>query len=228
MCHSCSDEDESDKAAGSFKRTNCEAAGSRKRRTNCEAAGSKPGICDKHGLQFSKCKECGGSGLCKHGRRREMCKECGGASICQHERQRSQCKDCLIESYGKRIVSHEENGMQGKVAVFGSAKHWIHYTDGSARQLTTIQLKQALQPDGTAHCCIIWPISCMLFAHSQHQHTVSISRASAHSQHQHSISTQSASAHNQHQSIRDSSFCILFAEHMWYQLLHIVRRAYSM
>jgi hypothetical protein len=38
----------------------------------------------------SKCKECGGSGICEHGRRcrqrRSECKECGGGSICEHGR----------------------------------------------------------------------------------------------------------------------------------------------
>ena len=47
-----------------------------------------------HGRQRSRCKECGGGGLCEHGRDRSRCKECGGGGLCEHGRQRSKCKEC--------------------------------------------------------------------------------------------------------------------------------------
>jgi hypothetical protein len=51
----------------------------------------------KHGRrQRSRCKECGGAGICKHGRQRPQCKECGSGSIfCQHGRRfKDRCKEC--------------------------------------------------------------------------------------------------------------------------------------
>ena len=35
-----------------------------------------------HGRQRSRCKDCGGSGICEHGRERRQCKDCGGSGIC--------------------------------------------------------------------------------------------------------------------------------------------------
>ena len=34
----------------------------------------------------TRCKDCGGSGLCEHGRRHSQCKECGGGNVCEHAR----------------------------------------------------------------------------------------------------------------------------------------------
>ena len=107
---------------------------------------------------------------CIHGRRHRECNECGGAAICQHGRRRERCKECHENSYGGCIVSHEVNSLQGKVVACGSIKHWIHYTDGSTRQLSTKELSLAVQPIGTTQSTS---------AHSQHQHTVSISTQSA-------------------------------------------------
>ena len=163
MCHSCPDEDESDKAAGSKKRTKSSEAD--QRTTHPQRKDSK---CE-HGQQHSKCKECGGNGVCIHGRRHRECNECGGAAICQHGRRRERCKECHENSYGGCTVSHEVNSLQGKVVACGSAKHWIHYTDGSTRQLSTKELSLAVQPIGTTQSTS---------AHSQHQHTVNISTQS--------------------------------------------------
>jgi hypothetical protein len=51
----------------------------------------------------SKCKECGGSGLCEHGRvsLRSTCKECGGSGICEHGR--------IRRAPSVPVVSHERN-----------------------------------------------------------------------------------------------------------------------
>ena len=49
----------------------------------------------------SKCKECGGSGICEHGRVRSQCKECGGSGICEHGRVRSKCKEEVCMRYKK-------------------------------------------------------------------------------------------------------------------------------
>eukprot|EP00605_Chrysophyceae_sp_TOSAG23-4_P001203 GSChrysophyteH1.ASY1.ANO1.1312.1 assembled CDS len=72
--------------------------------------------CCEHGRRKSRCKECGGSGICEHGRlylykgnvcmwrhgkiccehgrEKYRCKECGGSGICEHGRQKSRCKEC--------------------------------------------------------------------------------------------------------------------------------------
>ena len=74
-----------------------------------------------HNRQKSKCKDCGGIGichhlrvrtkckecgyipkLCPHNRKKAECKECGGSSICSHNRRKSQCKECK----GSSICSH--------------------------------------------------------------------------------------------------------------------------
>ena len=34
----------------------------------------------------SKCKDCGGQGICQHNRIRSRCNEYGGAGICEHNR----------------------------------------------------------------------------------------------------------------------------------------------
>jgi hypothetical protein len=41
-----------------------------------------------HNRQRSKCKSCGGAGICEHNCERRTCKECG---ICEHNRRRIQC-----------------------------------------------------------------------------------------------------------------------------------------
>ena len=43
---------------------------------------------------MSRCKNCGGSGLCEHGRQRSQCKEGGGGGLCEHGRVRRRCKEC--------------------------------------------------------------------------------------------------------------------------------------
>jgi hypothetical protein len=42
----------------------------------------------------SRCKDCGGAGICEHNRVRRLCRDCGGAGMCAHSRVRSKCKDC--------------------------------------------------------------------------------------------------------------------------------------
>ena len=42
----------------------------------------------------SKCKQCGGSGMCEYIRKRSTCKECNGSSICEQNRQKSRRKHC--------------------------------------------------------------------------------------------------------------------------------------
>ena len=118
-------------------------------RTKCE-----------HGRAPDKCKECGGSGLCQHGRQRSRCPKCGGGSLCPHGRSnRNECKECLQEEYAGCAVhvSHDEDtDLQGRVAVFGSKKHQIRYTNGSIKTMSTGELERALQPLGTTHCfCIL-------------------------------------------------------------------------
>ena len=47
-----------------------------------------------HGRQRSRCKECGGSGICEHRWSRYQCKECGGNGICEHGLRFENCEDC--------------------------------------------------------------------------------------------------------------------------------------
>ena len=42
----------------------------------------------------SRCKPCGGKGICEHGRNRSICMECGGKDICEHRKCRARCKEC--------------------------------------------------------------------------------------------------------------------------------------
>ena len=46
---------------------------------------------NKVGRQRSRCKDCGGSGICEHGRQRSRCKDCGGGSVSENARS-SGCK----------------------------------------------------------------------------------------------------------------------------------------
>jgi hypothetical protein len=47
-----------------------------------------------HSREKNKCKDCGGSAICKHGRQKYQCKDCRGSGICEHDRVKSQCKEC--------------------------------------------------------------------------------------------------------------------------------------
>lgn len=97
-----------------------------------------------HGPQRSRCKECGGGGLCEHGRQRGQCKECGsssiclraragaqaggarkecagsaaaGSGICEHGRHRYYCKDCGgggICEHGRRRRKCKQGMRRGK------------------------------------------------------------------------------------------------------------------
>ena len=62
----------------------------------------------------SRCKDCGGVGICKHGRQKPRCKECGGSRICQHNREKYLCKDCggngFCEHDDRRISTCKECG----------------------------------------------------------------------------------------------------------------------
>jgi len=41
---------------------------------------------DNKKMRPSRCKDCGGSGLCQHQRQRSQCKDCGGGGLCEHQR----------------------------------------------------------------------------------------------------------------------------------------------
>ena len=88
MCHSCPDEDESDKAAGSKKRTKSSEPDQRT---------------DLPQPKQSKCHHA----ICIHGRRHRECNECGGAGICEHGRRRQRCKECHENSYSGCTVSRK-------------------------------------------------------------------------------------------------------------------------
>ena len=45
-------------------------------------------------VRRSRCKECGGSEICRHGRSRYYCEDCGGKGICDHGKQRNYCNVC--------------------------------------------------------------------------------------------------------------------------------------
>jgi hypothetical protein len=83
-------------------------------RTKCKDCGGS-GICE-HNRQRSTCKECGGSGICEHLRVRTTCKECGGGSICEHNKARSTCKECG----GGSICEHNRKRSQCKDCGGGS------------------------------------------------------------------------------------------------------------
>ena len=61
-------------------------------RTRCKDCGGS-GICE-HLRVRTRCKDCGGGSICEHNRLRSTCKECGGGSICEHNKARSTCKEC--------------------------------------------------------------------------------------------------------------------------------------
>ena len=82
-----------------------------KYRSNCKVCSACP-----HGLQRSKCKECGGGAICEHDRVRFQCKECGGGAVCGHGRIRSQCKECG----GASICEHGRQRSQCKECGGGS------------------------------------------------------------------------------------------------------------
>jgi len=69
-------------------------------RSKCAECGGKPQVPRRcaHGLQRSKCGECGGrsqaAAACRHGRQPYVCVDCGGAGICRHGRQRAGCFVC--------------------------------------------------------------------------------------------------------------------------------------
>ena len=79
------------------------------------------GLCE-HGRQRSKCKACGGSSFCEHGRQRSTCKDCGGGGICEHGRRRSTCKDCgsssdhviVLEATEVEVVFDDEEEEPGE------------------------------------------------------------------------------------------------------------------
>ncbi len=57
------------------------------------------GICE-HRRRADRCKECGGSEICKHGVNKQFCHACkeegngGGAGLCEHNKNRSKCSQC--------------------------------------------------------------------------------------------------------------------------------------
>jgi len=70
------------------------------------------GYCE-HGIQHSRCKECGGSSICEHYKRRSRCSECGGGEICEHKKNRDYCKECegsQICEHGKERAKCKECG----------------------------------------------------------------------------------------------------------------------
>ena len=70
-------------------------------RSRCKDCGGS-GLCE-HQRVKRQCKDCGGSGVCEHQRSRSQCKDCGGSGFCEHQRSRSQCKDCG----GSSICEHQ-------------------------------------------------------------------------------------------------------------------------
>ena len=74
MCHTCPEEEKSDKAVTNPVRP--------RKRIKCE-----------HGREPDKCKEeCGGSSFCQHGRQRSRCQKCAGSGLCKHGRERAKCR----------------------------------------------------------------------------------------------------------------------------------------
>lgn len=81
---------------------------------NKKKTAKTPRIC-KHGVQGSKCRECGGVNICEHNRQRDMCKECGGAGICKHNRQKHICKECDPEKYQRYLEKQRERNRLKKL-----------------------------------------------------------------------------------------------------------------
>jgi len=63
---------------------------------NCRSYAKNYRIKNKcpHGLQKSRCFDCGGSEICDHNRRKTRCIDCGGSEICLHKRFKYKCINC--------------------------------------------------------------------------------------------------------------------------------------
>ena len=65
-----------------------------------------------HGRQRSRCKDCGGKGMCPHNRLLADCVDCGGSSVCHHNRHRTMCKECNPRNiYNKYARSAKKRGL---------------------------------------------------------------------------------------------------------------------
>jgi hypothetical protein len=47
-----------------------------------------------HDRVKSRCKDCGGTGICQHKRIRQYCKDCKGGAICKHNNYKHTCRQC--------------------------------------------------------------------------------------------------------------------------------------
>ena len=59
----------------------------------------------KHGRQGSRCKACGGCGICEHNKQRSRSLFYGAGHICEHSKIKSECKGCggsQVCEYNKR------------------------------------------------------------------------------------------------------------------------------
>ena len=101
----------------------------------------------EHQRQRSRCKSCGGVGICEHQRVRTHCKS--GSGICLHQRQRGSCKDCK----GTGICEHIRQRGSCKVC-----------TDSSLRK----QPKAAHEADNQVISSLVLPHS-DLMAKTEHQ-----------------------------------------------------------
>lgn len=72
-----------------------------KKKSKCKDCGGTD-LC-KHNREKYDCFECDGKGICEHGSRKRTCIKCDGSQICEHKKHKNRCVDCN----GSQICEHK-------------------------------------------------------------------------------------------------------------------------